>query len=67
MKQPVKTFNGKIIGYIDEKPNGDIVGYNFYNKKVGTYDKRADVTRDFYGRIIYKGNMITSIISQNNT
>ena len=62
MREPIKDFYNRIIGYIDTKPNGDQTGYDFYKRIVGYYDKRANVTRDFYKRIVGRGNMLTGLI-----
>lgn len=67
MKKPVKDFYNRIIGYIDEKPNGDQVGYDYYHRIVGYYEKRTNLTRDFYRRIVGKGgNLLSSLINQAN-
>ena len=64
MREPIKDFYNRIIGYIDTKPNGDQTGYDFYKRIVGYYDKRANVTRDFYKRIVGRGNMLAGLIIQ---
>ena len=64
MREPIKDFYNRIIGYVDTKPNGDQTGYDFYKRIVGYYDKRANVTRDFYKRIVGRGNMLTGLIMQ---
>ena len=63
---PIKDFYGVIIGYIDEDSQGNKVATDFYRRKVGTYDKRSDVTRDFYGRIVSKGDTTSSLIFTEN-
>ena len=50
-REPIRNFSGKIISYVENKPNGDIVVTDFY-------DKQFDVTRDFYGKIIARGNCV---------
>lgn len=59
---PLKDFYGRIRGYIDTKPNGDAVAYDFYGRMLGKYIKSTDQTKDFYGRVIAKGNALTSLI-----
>ena len=46
MKEPLKDFQNRIIGYVETKPNGDKIGYDFYLRIVGYYDKRANLTKD---------------------
>lgn len=64
MREPIKDFYNRIVGYVDTKPNGDQTGYDFYKRIVGYYDKRANVTRDFYKRIVGRGNMLAGLIMQ---
>lgn len=61
-KEPVRLFSGKIIGYIETDKNGNQQARNFYGQILGTYDKKLNVTRDFYGRIIGKGNQISGLV-----
>ena len=64
MREPIKDFYNRIIGYIDTKPNGDQIGYDFYKRIVGYYEKRSNLTKDFYKRIVGKGNMLVGLIMQ---
>ena len=66
MEERLKDFYGKTIGYIRTEANGNKTLYDFHRKKIGTYDKRANVTRDFYGRIIYRGDQLTSLLGRDN-
>ena len=63
--EPVKDFYGRVQGYMDEQPNGDIWCYDFYGRLVGKYIKSLNVTRDFYGRNVAKGNVLASFIMDN--
>ena len=38
MREPIKDFYNRIIGYIDTKPNGDQTGYDFYKRIVSKGD-----------------------------
>ena len=58
MREEIKDFYGHIIGYLEHQPNGDIIAKDFYGRNLGRYDKAMDVTKDFYGKILYKGNMV---------
>lgn len=62
MKEPIKDFYGKILGYYDYQPNGDIKVTDFYGVILGYYRKSQDVTTDFYGRIIARGNCVGMLI-----
>lgn len=64
-RQPVRDFYQRIIGWIDtDTVTGDQTGRDFYQRIVGTYVKRFNQTRDFYGRVLYKGNMLAALIQQ---
>ena len=53
----IKTFEGVIIGIVETNSNGDQTVRNFPARQVvAKYDHNRDVTTDFYGRIIAKGN-----------
>lgn len=67
MKTPIKDFYNRIIGWIEEKPNGDKIGYDFYNRIVGFYNKRLNITQDFYKRIVARGDALTGLIFQANS
>lgn len=54
---PIKDFYNRILGYIEEKPNGD-----FYNRILGTYYKSQNVTKDFYNRIIARGDVTSGLV-----
>ncbi len=58
MREEIKDFSGRIIGYLDHQSNGDIIAKDSSFRILGRYDKAMDVTKDFYGRILYKGNMV---------
>lgn len=59
----LKDYYGKIIGYIETRPDGNKVIRNFHRQIKGTYDKKQDVTRDFYGRIIARGDCLTMLLN----
>ena len=60
---PVKSWNGVIKGWIIEKPNGDKVITDFSGAIKGRYWASDDTTRDFGGRIVYRGDMLTSMLN----
>lgn len=62
-KNAIKDFSGKTIGWIIDMPNGDQEIKNFYMQTLGKYDKRQDVTRDFYGRVVARGNQLSMLLS----
>lgn len=66
MREPIKDFYNRIIGYIETKANGDKIGYDFYLRIVGYYEKSSNLTKDFYRRVVGKGDMLTALIVSAN-
>ncbi len=62
----IKEFNGKIVGYIETKPNGDKIGKDFYRRIVGYYEKSSNTTKDFYRRVVAKGDVLSSLVWNSN-
>lgn len=60
--QYIKEFGGKIIGKITTKPNGDKEACTFTGKILGKYKKAQDITTDFYGAIVARGDATASLI-----
>lgn len=58
----IKNGRGKVMGSVEEKPNGDKILKDFYGKIVGKYDKRLNLTKDFYGRVISYGDTLLSLL-----
>lgn len=63
-QEVIRDFHGSIIARIERQPNGDIIVRDFYGKRLGTYDSRANVTRDFFGNIVARGNCISMLIGR---
>lgn len=63
MKETIRDFQGRILGYLEEKPNKDIIVRDFYGRVKGRYDAAQNVTRDFYGRIVARGNQAAMLIN----
>lgn len=61
-KTPIRTFGGKILGFVEEDKFGNQQVKDFYGKIISRYDKRFDVTRDFYGRILSQGNTAVGLL-----
>lgn len=59
----IKDWTGKIIGYIQTDAYGNKVIRDFYRKVLGTYNKKQNVTRNFYGRIIAKGDQSSMLFN----
>lgn len=61
-RESVKDFYGRIIGSIEELPDGSKVAKDFYGKIVGRYDKWQGVTKDFFGKIIGTGDATSKLV-----
>ncbi len=60
-KEFVRDFYGRILGSIETVGTKQIAR-NFYGKILGTYNSADDKTRDFYGRILTRGNTLMGLI-----
>lgn len=52
----ILDWRGKVIGRIDTDHEGNKLVKDFYGRVKGKYNKKANVTTDFYGRKIAKGD-----------
>lgn len=62
MRETIREFGGSIIGYLEHESNGDIVAKSFTGRTLGRYERSSDTTKDFYGRILYRGNMAPALL-----
>lgn len=62
MRQPIKNFYNQIIGYLEEDNQGNKKAFDFYNRLLGTYEKSTNLTKDFYRRIVGKGDLTSALI-----
>lgn len=58
----VKDWRGWVLGYLSPSSNGDVVAYDFYRRKVGSYRAATDTTVDFYGRMVSRGDTTMALI-----
>ena len=59
----IKEFNERILGIHETDANGNPTVRNFPGRQIlGYYKKDMDVTTDFYGRIISRGNTAIALI-----
>ena len=63
MKTPIKDFYGRIIGWVQEDSNGNKKLTDFQGRIKGRYDKVTDTTRDFYGRVVAKGDQLSMLLN----
>lgn len=66
-RQKVKDWTGKIIGFIDtDTVTGNKIIRDFYGKIQGKYNKRLNITQDFYGRTVAKGDQSAMMLTYKN-
>ena len=59
----VKNYAGQILAIYEIADNGDIAVRDFSSRFVlGYYRAARDVTTDFYGRVLFKGNMVGALV-----
>jgi hypothetical protein len=61
-KEAVRDWRGVILGYIETDGAGNKTVRDFYNRILGYYKKDRNVTTDFYGHILAKGDVAASLI-----
>lgn len=63
-KEKIKDWTGKIIGFVEtDSVTGNKVVRDFYGRIKGKYIKRLNVTQDFYGRQVAKGDQSTMLLN----
>lgn len=60
----VRNYYGKIIGRIETDSQGNKTVRNFYGKLLGKYNKKSNITRDLYGRIVSRGDASAMLLHQ---
>lgn len=63
MKTAIKDFYGRVIGWVHEDSTGNKKLTDFQGRIKGRYDKATDTTRDFYGRIVAKGDQLSMLLN----
>lgn len=61
MREPIKTYSGMIVGYLDDQGER-IVATDYSGRILGYYNKRNNTTTDYSGRIIAYGNILAAFI-----
>lgn len=63
MRTAIRDFYGRIIGWVYEDNNGNKKLTDFQGRVKGKYDKATNTTRDFYGRIIARGDQLSMLLN----
>lgn len=63
MEQVLRDSNNRTIGKIKTIANGRLEGRDANGRLKGTYDPKANETRDSNGRVVGKGNLLAAVIT----
>lgn len=64
-EETIKDFAGRFIAIYEYHDNGDITVRDWQSRMIlGYYRASRDVTTDFYGRVLYKGNAVGMLIGR---
>ena len=65
-QETIRDFAGRFIAIYEYHDNGDITVRDWQSLMIlGYYRAIRDVTTDFYGRVLYKGNAVGMLIGRN--
>ena len=65
VREPVKDWRGRILGFIEtDTQTGNKKVKDFYGKIKGKYNKRLDITQDFYGRKVSNGEQLLRLLDK---
>ena len=65
VREPVKDWRGKILGFIEtDTQTGNKKIKDFYGKIKGKYNKRLEITQDFYGRKVSNGDQLLRLLDK---
>ncbi len=60
--QVIRKIGGQIVARIETCSNGDKIVRDFGGKILGRYDKAQNVTREFGGRVVARGECLGLLI-----
>lgn len=63
-RQQIRDFYGRLLGTVYTDTQGNRILRDFHGRLRGKYDKKQDVTRDFYGKIVSHGDSLTSLLTR---
>ena len=62
-REAVRDVRGQIIGYIEAKPSiSKVEARDRHGRLLGSYDARADTTRDGRGQPLGRGNRLMALL-----
>ncbi len=61
-QRELRDRTGKLLGRLRELPGGKLELRDHVGRKQGIYDPRTDETRDHVGRLVGRGNLLTTLL-----
>ena len=61
-KQNLRDKRGRILGWFDDGIDGKIYLRDWMGRRCGWYDTKSDTTRDSQGRLVGRGNLLTTLL-----
>lgn len=61
----IKLYGGRTSGWVEEDSRGNKQAVSFGGKILGYYDKSTNTTRDFGGRIVAFGDVVSGYLLYN--
>lgn len=65
-KEFIKDFYGRVLGSYETLSDGTVILRDFHGRMKGKYDPKQNVTRDFYGHVVAKGNHLSMLLDKGN-
>lgn len=65
MVERITNFYNQCIGTIETDGRGDKIVKDFYGRILGKYEKSSNLTKDFYEKILYHGDMSAALLVLN--
>ena len=63
-KEAIRDWTGKIIGWEETNSNGNKTVRDFHGRVLGKYNSSLDITQDFHGRQVAKGDHLGIFIKK---
>lgn len=64
-KTEIKLFGGRTSGWVEEDAQGNKQAVSFGGKILGYYNKATNTTRDFGGRVVAYGDVVSGYLLYN--
>ena len=62
MREAIKDYSGKIIGWVETQSNGNKILRDFPGRILGKYVRNIDATLDFNGRKVAQGDCLMMLL-----